>query len=208
MIQVKIYNADGREAGEILVDEAWFGGKVRMELLRLAVKRHEANQRQGTVATKGRGMVHGSSKKIFAQKHTGRARAGTVRSPKRRGGGVTFAKVPRDFSLAMPKKMRRQALDSALLARLLGSEVIVVDGLKLDQPKTKEVARTLKALGVERSCLLALPAGETVLYKSARNLAHVRVRPVLDLTAYDVLWPSRVVFTRPAFEAVLEARKN
>jgi len=208
MIQVKIYNTDGREAGEIPVDEAWFGGKVRMELLRLAVKRHEANQRQGTVATKSRGLVHGSSKKIFAQKHTGRARAGTVRSPKRRGGGVTFAKVPRDFSLAMPKKMRRQALDSAILARLLGSEVIVVDGLKLEQPKTKEVARTLKALGVERSCLLALPAGETVLYKSARNLARVRVRPVLDLTAYDVLWPSRVVFTRLAFEAVLEARKN
>ena len=208
MIQVKIHSTDGQEAGQIQVDEAWFGGKVRLELLRLAVKRHEANQRQGTVATKSRGMVHGSSKKIFAQKHTGRARAGTVRSPKRRGGGVTFAKVPRDFSLAMPKKMRRQALDSAILARLLGSEVIVVDGLKLEQPKTKEVARTLKALGVERSCLLALPAGETVLYKSARNLARVRVRPVLDLTAYDVLWPSRVVFTRPAFEAVLEARKN
>jgi large subunit ribosomal protein L4 len=104
--------------------------------------------------------------------------------------------------------MRRQALDSAILARLLECEVIVVDGLKLEQPKTKDVARTLKALGVERSCLLALPTGETVLYKSARNLARVRVRPASDLTAYDVLWPNRVVFTRPAFEAVLEARKN
>jgi len=208
MIQVKIHNADGQEAGQIQVDEAWFGGKVHMELLRLAVKRHEANQRQGTVATKSRGLVKGSTKKIFAQKHTGRARAGTIRSPKRRGGGVTFAKVPRDFSLGMPKKMRRQALDSAILARLLASEVIVVDGLKLDQPKTKEVAKTLKAIGVERSCLLALPTGEAVLYKSARNLARVRVRPVSDLNAYDVLWPNRVVFTRPAFEAVLEARKN
>jgi large subunit ribosomal protein L4 len=167
-----------------------------------------ANARQGTASTLSRDEVTGSSHKLYRQKHTGRARAGTIRSPKRRGGGVTFRKIPRDFSLAMPKKMRRQALDSALLARLLGSEVIVVDGLKLEQPKTQEVAKTLKALGVERSCLLALPAGETVLYKSARNLAHVRVRPVLDLTAYDVLWPSRVVFTRPAFEAVLEARKN
>jgi large subunit ribosomal protein L4 len=208
MIQVKIHSTDGQEAGQIQVDEAWFGGKVRLELLRLAVKRHEANRRQGTVATKSRGLVHGSSKKIFAQKHTGRARAGTIRSPKRRGGGVTFAKVPRDFRLGMPKKMRRQALDSAILARLLEREVIVVEGLKLEQPKTKEVARMLKALGVERSCLLALPTGETVLYKSARNLARVRVRPASDLTAYDVLWPSRVVFTRPAFEAVLEARKN
>jgi large subunit ribosomal protein L4 len=208
MIQVTVYNTDGRESGQIEVDEAWFGGKVRVEVLRLAVKRHEANQRQGTVATKGRGQVEGSTKKIFAQKHTGRARAGTIRSPKRRGGGVTFAKIPRDFSDQMPRKERRLALDSALLARLLDREIIVVDGLKLEQPKTKEVARTLKALGVERSCLLALPPNETVLYRSARNLPRVRVREVRNLNAYDVLWPSRVVFTRPAFEAMLESRKN
>jgi len=208
MITVAVYKSDGNKAGGIQVDEAWFGGKVNMEILRLAVRRHEANQRQGTVATKSRGLVEGSTKKIFAQKHTGRARAGTVRSPKRRGGGVTFAKVPRDFRLDMPRKMRRQALDSALLARMLESEVLVVDGLKLDQPKTREVAKALKALGVDRSCLLALPKGETVLYKSARNLARVRVRPVSDLSAYDVLWPNRVVFTRPAFEAMLESRKN
>lgn len=208
MIEVKVYNRDGGEAGAIQVDEAWFGGKVRMEVLRLAVRRHEANQRQGTVATKNRGLVEGSTKKIFAQKHTGRARAGTIRSPKRRGGGVTFAKKPRDFSLQMPRKMRRQALDSALLARLLDREVLVVDGLQLERPRTKEVARTLKAIGVERSCLLALPQGEQVLYRSARNLPGVRVRQVSDLNAYDVLWPSRVVFTRPAFEAMLESRKN
>jgi large subunit ribosomal protein L4 len=208
MIQVKVYNPQGQESGQIPVEEAWFGGKVSMEILRLAVKRHEANQRQGTVATKSRGLVEGSTKKIFAQKHTGRARAGTIRSPKRRGGGATFAKVPRDFGLAMPKRMRRQALDSALLARLLDSEVIVVDGLSLEHPKTKQVAKALRAVGADRTCLLALPAGETVLYKSARNLPRVRVRPVSDLNAFDVLWPSRVVFTRPAFEAMLEARKN
>jgi large subunit ribosomal protein L4 len=208
MIEVKIYNKNGSDAGAIQVDEAWFGGKVHMEILRLAVRRHEANQRQGTVATKGRGMVEGSTKKIFAQKHTGRARAGTIRSPKRRGGGVTFRKIPRDFSLTMPKKMRRQALDSALLARLLDHELSVVDGLQLDAPKTREMAATLKAVGVERSCTLALPAGAEVLYKSARNLPRVRVRPVADLNAYDVLWPNRIVFTRPAFEAILESRKN
>lgn len=208
MIDVKVYNSDGGDAGTIQVDEAWFGGTVRMEILRLAVRRHEANQRQGSVATKGRGMVEGSTKKIFAQKHTGRARAGTIRSPKRRGGGATFAKVPRDFSLGMPRKMRRQALDSAILARLRDSEIVVVDGLALEQPKTKSVAKTLKAVGVERSCLLAIPANEPVLFKSARNLPRVRVRQVSDLNAYDVLWPNRVVFTRPAFEAILEARKN
>ena len=208
MITITVYNSDGRKAGDIQVDEAWFGGEVNMEILRLAVRRHEANQRQGTVATKSRGMVEGSTRKIFAQKHTGRARAGTIRSPKRRGGGVTFAKVPRDFSLTMPRKMRRQALDSALLARMQGDEVLVVDGLKLEQPKTRQVAKALKAIGIERSCLLALQKGDDVLYKSARNLARVRVRPVSDLNAYDVLWPNRVVFTRPAFEAMLESRKN
>jgi large subunit ribosomal protein L4 len=208
MIEVPIYNIDGAKAGGIQVDEAWFGGKVRMDILRLAVRRHEANQRQGSVATKSRGLVEGSTKKIFAQKHTGRARAGTVRSPKRRGGGVTFAKVPRDFGLGMPKKMRRQALDSALLARMLGAEVLVVDGLRIEQPKTREMAKILKAIGVERSCLLALPGPDEALYKSARNIPRVRVRRVADLNAYDVLWPNRVVFTRPAFEAMLESRKN
>lgn len=208
MIEVKVYNSDGGDAGLIEVDEAWFGGEVRMDVLRLAVRRHEANQRRGTAATKSRGLVEGSTRKIFRQKHTGRARAGTIRTAKRRGGGVTFAKVARDFGLTMPKKMRRQALDSALLARLRDAEIIVVDGLVLAEPKTREVARVLMAVGVERSCLLVLPTGDAVLYKSARNLPRVRVRPVADLNAYDVLWPNRVVFTRPAFEAMLESRKN
>ena len=208
MIEVRVYNTGGEEAGTIQVDEAWFGGKVKMEILRLAVTRHESNQRQGSVATKSRGLVEGSTRKIFAQKHTGRARAGTVRSPKRRGGGVTFAKVPRDYGREMPRKMRRAALDSALLARMLDGELIVLDGLNLEVPKTREVAKVLKAIGVERSCLLALPGQDEVLLKSARNLPRLRVRRVADLNAYDVLWPNRVVFTRPAFEAILESRKN
>jgi large subunit ribosomal protein L4 len=209
MIDVQVYNTDGGQAGTIQVDEAWFGGKVKMEILRLAVTRHESNQRQGSVATKSRGLVEGSTRKIFAQKHTGRARAGTVRSPKRRGGGVTFAKVPRDYGRAMPRKVRRAALDSALLARMQGAELVVLEGLNLEAPKTREVARVLKAIGVERSCLLALPGkDDEVILKSARNLARLRVRRVADLNAYDVLWPHRVVFTRPAFEAILESRKN
>jgi large subunit ribosomal protein L4 len=208
MIEVRVYNTGGEGAGTIQVDEAWFGGKVKMEILRLAVTRHESNQRQGSVATKSRGLVEGSTRKIFAQKHTGRARAGTVRSPKRRGGGVTFAKVPRDYGREMPRKMRRAALDSALLARMLDAELIVLDGLNLETPKTREVAKVLKAIGVERSCLLALPGQDEVLLKSARNLPRLRVRRVADLNAYDVLWPNRVVFTRPAFEAILESRKN
>ena len=153
-------------------------------------------------------MKRGSRRKIFRQKHTGRARMGTVRNPIRRGGGATFAKRRRDFSVGMPRKMRRRALNSALLARLQDEEVLVLEGLDLAEPKTREVARVLEALGVERSCVLAIQPDEEVLYKSARNLPRTRVRRVADLNAYDVLWPGRIVFTRPAFEAMLEARKT
>jgi len=208
MIEVKVYNPDGKSTGTIEVDEAWFGSEVHAEALRLAVRRHESRQRVGTAANKSRSMKRGSTRKIFRQKHTGRARMGTVRSPIRRGGGVTFAKRARDFGIRMPRKLRRRALDSALLARLRDEEVLVLDGLDLAEPKTREVARTLAALGVDRSCLLAIQPDDHVLYKSARNLARTRVRRVVDLNAYDVLWPARLVFTRPAFEAMLETRKT
>ena len=208
MIEVVVYNPDGSKLDRIRVDEAWFGGEVRMDLLRLAVRRHEANQRVGSAKTKSRGEVAYSTKKLYAQKHTGRARMGGRGNPIRRGGGHAFAKRPRDFSLVMPKKMRRQALNSALLARMLDAEVMVLDGLDQEKPKTREVAQALAAMGVERTCLLALPAEAGVLWKSARNLPLVRVRPVADLNAYDVLWPKCVVFTRPAFETLLGSRKN
>jgi len=207
MIEVTVYSPDGKETGRIEVDEAWFGGTVHMEALRLAVRRYENRQRVGTASTKCRSMVRGSTRKIYRQKHTGRARMGTVRSPIRRGGGVTFAKRPRDFSIDMPKKMRRRALDSALLARLRDGEVLVLDGLTPAEPKTRLVAQALAAVGVGRSCVLAIQPDDEVLYKSARNLARVRVRRAIDLNAYEVLWPHRLVFTRPAFEALVEARK-
>ena len=207
MIEVAVYSPDGKETGRIEVDEAWFGGTVHMEALRLAVRRYESRQRVGTASTKCRSMVRGSTRKIYRQKHTGRARMGTVRSPIRRGGGVTFAKRPRDFTVGMPKKIRRRALDSALLARLKDGEVLVVDGLAPTEPKTRLVAQVLAAVGVDRSCVLAIQPDDEILYKSARNLARVRVRRAVDLNAYEVLWPHRLVFTRPAFEALVEARK-
>ncbi len=207
MIEVKVYNPDGASAETIEVDEAWFGGEVHEEALRLAVRRYESRQRVGTAASKSRSQKRGSGRKIFRQKHTGRARMGTIRNPIRRGGGATFAKRARDFSVGMPRKLRRRALDSALLARLRDEEVLVLDGLDLPEPKTRDVARVLEALGVDRSCVLAVQPGDDVLYKSARNLPRTRVRRVADLNAYEVLWPARLVFTRPAFEAMLEARK-
>jgi large subunit ribosomal protein L4 len=208
MIEVKVYNTDGTEVGRLEVEEAWFGTEVNVDVLRRAVRRHQAAQRVGTARTKSRGEVAYSTKKLYAQKHTGRARAGARGSPTRRGGGHGFAKRPRDFSIGMPRRMRRVATDSALLARLKDGEVLALDGLALDGPKTKPVAAALKACGVQRSCLLVPPEHDPVLYKSARNLPRVRVRPLGDLNAYELLWPHRVVFLRSALEALVSARKG
>jgi large subunit ribosomal protein L4 len=206
MIEVIVYKTDGSEADRLQVEEAWFGGRVNTDVLHQAVRRYEAAQRVGTARTRSRSDVVGSTRKVYRQKGTGRARIGPRRNPVRRGGGHTFAKRLRDFSKRMPRKMRRRALDSALLARLRDGEVLVLDGLAPAEPKTREVAAALKACGVERSCLLVPAEHDQVLYKSARNLPRVRVRPLPDLNAYEVLWPNRVVFTRAAFDALLAAR--
>ena len=128
MINLAVYNADGQEVESLKVDEAVFGGSVRYPLLKQAVVMYHANKRVGTGANKGRSMVAGSGRKLFRQKGTGNARIGNIRTGKRRGGGVTFAKSLRDFSQRMPKKQRRLARDSAILAKLLSSDVVVVTG--------------------------------------------------------------------------------
>jgi large subunit ribosomal protein L4 len=127
MIDLAVYNTEGQEIDSLRVDEAAFGGSVRYPLLKQAVVMYHANKRVGTAATKGRSMVAGSGKKLFRQKGTGNARVGNVRTGKRTGGGVTFAKQVRDFGKCMPRKQRRLARDSAILAKLLGSNVVVVD---------------------------------------------------------------------------------
>jgi len=140
MIDVAVYNTDGKEVDSLKVDEAALGGSIRHPLLKQAIVMYHANKRVGTAATKSRGMVTGSSKKLFRQKGTGNARVGNIRTGKRVGGGVTFAKTARDFSQRMPKKQRKLARDSAILAKLLGNDVVVVDGLKFDKPKTRDLS--------------------------------------------------------------------
>ena len=126
MIDVKIYNREGKELESVRVDEALFGGTVRHPLLKQAIVMYHANKRVGTAATKSRGMVEGSTRKLYKQKGTGNARAGAVRTPVRVGGGVAFAKAVRDFSKDMPKKQRRLACDSALLAKMHSGHLMVV----------------------------------------------------------------------------------
>jgi large subunit ribosomal protein L4 len=146
-------------------------------------------------------MVKGSSKKLYRQKGTGRARAGNRRTPVRRGGGHAFAKVPRDWGYRMPKKAVRLATRMALLSKFQDGEAVVVEGLSLSEPKTRIVAGMLRSLGVhQQSCLLAISEYDADLWRSARNIARLRVTPAADLNAYDLLCQKRLLITRDAID--------
>jgi large subunit ribosomal protein L4 len=203
MIDLAVYNTDGQEVESLKVDEAFFGGSVRYPLLKQAIVMYHANKRVGTAATKGRSMVAGSSRKVFRQKGTGNARIGNIRTGKRVGGGVTFAKSPRDFGKRMPKKQRRLARDSAILAKLLSNNVVVVDGLNFEKPKTKDFIGVLNNLKIERSCLVTINSADVNLYKSAKNVPKVAVMPVSELNAGDICNYRKMLFTKEAFLSVL-----
>jgi len=203
MIDLAVYNTDGQEVESLKVDEAVFGGSVRYPLLKQAIVMYHANKRVGTAANKGRSMVTGSGKKLFRQKGTGNARIGNIRTGKRVGGGVTFAKSLRDFSKRMPKKQRRLARDSAILAKLLSNNVVVVDGLNFEKPKTKDFIVILNNLKIERSCLVTISSEDVNLCKSANNIPKVAVMPVDELNAGDICNYRKMLFTKEAFLAVL-----
>ena len=204
MIDLAVYNTDGQEVESLKVDEVAFGGSVRYPLLKQAIVMYHANKRAGTASSKSRSMVSGSSRKLFRQKGTGNARIGNIRTGKRVGGGVTFAKSHRDFGKRMPKKQRRLARDSAILAKLLSNNVVVVDGLNFDKPKTKDFAGVLNNLKIERSCLVTISTEDVNLYKSARNIPKVAVMPVGELNAGDICRHRKMLFTKEAFLSVLK----
>jgi large subunit ribosomal protein L4 len=211
MINLAVYNTDGQEVESLKVDEAAFGGSIRYPLLKQAIVMYHANKRVGTAANKGRSMVEGSSRKLFRQKGTGNARVGNIRTGKRVGGGVTFAKSLRDFGKRMPKKQRRLARDSAILAKLLSNNVVVVDGLTFERPKTKDFKGILNNLRIERSCLVTINTADLNLYKSAKNIPKVAVMPVSELNAGDICKYRKMLFTKEAFLSVLnrdEASEN
>ncbi|HNY77231.1 MAG: 50S ribosomal protein L4 [Sedimentisphaerales bacterium] len=203
MMELTVYNRSGQEVDKLRVDETVLGGAVRYALLKQAIVMYQANRRQGTVKTKGRSEVAGSDKKLFRQKGTGNARVGNRRTGKRVGGGMIFAKVPRDFRQTMPRTQRRLARDSAVLAKLRKNQVVVVDGLGFEEPRTKEFAGILKNLKIDRSCLVAVKEYDQNLYKSARNVQKVAVLPVADLNAGDICTHQRMLFTKDALVAFL-----
>ena len=209
MIDLAVYNRDGQEVDSLKVDESAFGSSVRYPLLKQAIVMYHANKRVGTSATKSRGMVTGSSRKLFRQKGTGRARVGNIRTGKRVGGGVTFAKGLRDFGKRMPKKQRRLARDSAILAKLLSNDVVVVDGLDFEKPHTADFVSVLSNLKIlsKDSCLVTISDYDENLYKSAKNVPKVNVCPVAELNAADICNHRKMLITYEAFLSLLNKGK-
>jgi len=203
MIDLAVYNKDGQEVESLRIDEAALGGSVRYPLLKQAIVMYHANKRVGTASNKSRSMVAGSSKKLFRQKGTGNARVGNVRTGKRVGGGVTFAKRPRDFSQRMPKKQKRLARDSAILVKLLNNNVVIVDGFTFEKPLTRDFVNILNNLKIERSCLVAINSADANLCKSAQNVPKVAVMPVNELNAGEICSYRKMLFTKDAFLSVL-----
>jgi len=203
MIEVPVFNQAGQEIEKIQVDEAKLGGEVRKELLKQALVMYHANQRQGSVRTLARGEVAGSTRKMFRQKGTGNARTGGIRNPIKVGGGHAKQKRPKDWRLSMPKKARRAARDSAILAKIQSNDIRVVDQIKLDQAKTKLVAQMYKALGIDRSCLVAVNGRDESLQRSARNLARTTLTTVSQLNAWDILRNRTLLVTKDGLQQIL-----
>lgn len=204
MISVPVHNQSGAEVGQYEFSADDLAPGINKQLLHDVVVMYEANKRLGTASSKSRGMVVGSTKKLFRQKGTGRARAGAARTPVRRGGGHTFAKKPRDFSYRLPKKAIRLATRMALRSKFEDGQAKVIEDLSFDRPQTKAVAGMLKALGLSGvSCLLSVGKHDPTVWKSARNIADIRMAPVSDLNAYDLLRQRNLVITKSGLDILL-----
>lgn len=203
MASLTVYDRTGSEVGKVDVDPADIAPRINRQLLHDAVVMYQANQRQGSAKTKSRAEVSGSTRKMYRQKGTGNARAGSRRSGLRRGGGRIFAHRPRDYSYRLPRKAVQMATRMAIASKIRDDEVVVIDTLAFDKPATKDMAAILKALGLQETTTLVATAEHNVnVYKSARNIPRVSVSPVDGLNALSVLTPRKMLFTRDALEAL------
>ncbi|MCX7793929.1 MAG: 50S ribosomal protein L4 [Thermodesulfovibrionales bacterium] len=179
---------------------------VKKEVIHQAVVNYLANQRQGTHSTKTRGEVRGGGRKPWRQKHTGRARQGSIRSPLWVGGGIVFGPKPRDYYYELPKKLKRVALKEAIEGKISDNELILIDNIKLEKPKTKDMVTILKRLGIDGSVLIIAPEKDDNLILSSRNIPGVTVRRVADVNAYDIVSHDRVIIFKEAMSK-LEAER-
>jgi large subunit ribosomal protein L4 len=202
-VTLPVVSQSREKVGDVAVPAAILAGPVREHLLYETVRAQMASRRAGTAATKTRGLVSGGGMKPWRQKGTGRARAGSSRSPLWEGGGTIFGPQPRDYTQRLPRSARRAALRSALSARHAEGKLLVVDEIRLAEPKTKLMLAWLQGLGLESGALVVLPAYDERIARAARNLPRVKTLPVGGLNVYDVLGHATLVFTRPALEAAV-----
>lgn len=203
MPTVGLFNKEGNKIEDIQLNETIFAAEVNADAMHQVVVALLANKRQGTQSAKTRAEVRGGGIKPWRQKGTGRARQGSIRAPQWIKGGVVFAPKPRDYRMSIPKSMRRVAMLSALTSKVQNDEMVVLDSLTLEAPKTKEVVKMLNAFNSKKTLIITAEANETV-YKSARNIEGVAVLPVNNINVYDLLKYPKVIMTKDAVSKIEE----
>lgn len=201
MIEAQVKDINNNDTGIVELPESVFGLEERVDILHTAVKSYLANQRQGTHSTKTRGFVQGGGKKPWRQKHTGRARHGTNRSPLWKGGGTTFGPLPRDYTLKLNKKFKRLAVKTALSSKLNSEEIVIVNELRLEKPKTKDMVAILERLGIDdKKVLIVMSEVDENIVLSARNIIGVKVTLHRNLNTYDIIAHDVLVTTKDTIE--------
>jgi large subunit ribosomal protein L4 len=203
MPTVGLFNIEGKKVGDIQLAESVFGVEINKSALHQVVVALLANKRQGTQSAKTRAEVSGGGIKPWRQKGTGRARQGSTRSPQWTHGGIVFAPKPREYRMSLPKSMRRVAFKSALSSKVVDNEIIVLESLELDAPKTKEIVKMLNAFEAKKTLIVTAESNENV-YKSARNIEGVAVLPVNNLNVYDILKYEKFIVTKDAVSKIEE----
>ncbi|NLU32068.1 MAG: 50S ribosomal protein L4 [Clostridiaceae bacterium] len=204
MPKVDVYNMNGQKVGDMILSDDIFGIEVNEAAMHAAVVNILANARQGTQSTKTRAEVSGGGRKPWRQKGTGRARHGSIRSPQWKGGGVALGPKPRSYRYTLPKKVKRLALKSALTSKVLDNDMVVLDELKFDAIKTREMVKVLDNLNVNSSALIVLPAVDEKVIKSSRNISGVKTALVNTINTYDILRYKKFIVTREAVAKIEE----
>ncbi|MFD0615859.1 50S ribosomal protein L4 [Paenibacillus sp. GCM10027629] len=204
MPKVSLYNVSGAQVGEIELADTVFGIQPHVHALHEAVLLQQAAVRQGTHKVKGRSEVRGGGRKPWKQKGTGRARQGSIRAPQWKGGGIVFGPTPRSYSFKLPKKVRRLAIKSALSSKVLENQIIVLDQLALNAPKTKDIVAILNNLKVERKALVVTPSYDDNVALSARNIPGVKFVAADGINVLDVMVYDQLIITKEAVQKVEE----
>ncbi|NLT48567.1 MAG: 50S ribosomal protein L4 [Clostridiales bacterium] len=204
MAQVTMLKMDGTEAGSIELKDDIFGIEVNQNAVHAVIVNYLANQRQGTQSAKTRGDVRGGGRKPFRQKGTGRGRQGSSTSPNQIGGGIVFAPKPRDYRYTLPKKLRRLAMKSALSSKVEEKEIIVLDSLKMDAPKTKEMLKVLENVKAAKKALIITDIKDENVIRSAANIPGVKTTMVGEMNVYDIVNHQSLIVTKDAVTRIEE----